>query len=119
MNLWQIRIFAKKRFDIRKSSYKLTARVEEHNLCSTWWLVNYLKIDLQMERFGFGLADLPPDLKIGGFANRFAYHFCDFVFANGRFVRTNSTFFVQIRQYFFSNRQNDLTFANRPTNSQP
>ena len=81
--------------------------------------MNDLKIDLQMERFGFGLADLPPDLKIGGFANHFANHFCDFVFANGRFVRTNSTFFVQIHQYFFINRQNDLTFANRPTNSQP
>ena len=92
---------------------------EEHILCSTWWLVNDLKIDLQMGRFGFGLADLPPDLKIGGVANRFANHFCDFLFANGRFVRTNSTFSVQICQYFFSDRQNDLTFANRPTNSQP
>jgi hypothetical protein len=74
---------------------------EEHILCSTCWLVNDLKIDLQMWRFGQGLADLPPDLKIGGVANRFANHFCDFLFANGRFVRTNSTFCVQICQYFF------------------
>ena len=74
---------------------------------------------LQMERFGHGLADLPPDLKIGGFANRFANHFRDFLFANGLFVRTNSMFFVRIVRYFFSDRRNDLTFANRPTNSQP
>ena len=81
--------------------------------------MNDLKIDLQMGRFGFGLADLPPDLKIGGFANRFANHFCHFLFANGQFVRTNSTFFVQIGQYFFSDCRNYLTFANHPTNSQP
>ena len=62
--------------------------------------MNDLKIDLQMGRFGFGLADLPPDLKIGGFANRFANHFCDFVFADGQFVSINLSFFVQIRQYF-------------------
>ena len=81
--------------------------------------MNDLKNDLQMGRFGFRLAVLPPDLKIRGFANRFAHHFCDFLFANERFVKTNSTFFVQIRQYFFSNLRNNLTFANRPTNSQP
>ncbi len=81
--------------------------------------MNDLKIDLQMERFGFGLADLPPDLKIGGFANRFAYHFCHFVFANGQFVRTKSTLLCKSANIFFSNRRNDLTFANRPTNSKP
>ena len=80
---------------------KMFFHAQEHILCSTWWLVNDLKIDLQMGRFGFGLADLPPDLKIGGVANRFANHFCDFLFANGRFVRTNSTFSVQICQYLF------------------
>jgi len=40
--------------------------------------VNDLKIDLQMGRFGFGLADLPHELKIGGFANRSANHFAIF-----------------------------------------
>jgi hypothetical protein len=74
---------------------------QEHILCSTCWLVNDLKIDLQMGRFGQGLADLPPDLKIGGVANRFANHFCDFLFANGRFVRTNSTFSCANRPIFF------------------
>ena len=35
--------------------------IEEHSLCSMWWLVNDLKIDLQMGRFDLGVADLPPD----------------------------------------------------------
>ena len=74
---------------------------QEHILCSTCWLVNDLKIDLQMWRFGHGLADLPPDLKIGGFANRSANHFCNFLFANQQFVRTNSTFFCANWLIFF------------------
>ena len=62
-----------------------------------------------MGRFEIGLADLPSDLKIGGVANRFANHFCDFLFANGQFVRTNSTFLCKSANIFFSDHRNNLT----------
>ncbi len=45
--------------DLPHEAVKMFYHAQEHILCSTWWLVNDLKLDLQMGRFGFGLADLP------------------------------------------------------------
>ena len=45
--------------------------------------------------------------------------FLRFFICKWTICKNKLNFFVQICQYFFSDRRNDLTFANRPTNSQP
>jgi hypothetical protein len=82
--------------------------------------VNDLKIDLQMGRFDLGVADLPPQFVDLNLCKSIFKSFLRFFICKWMICKNKLNIFGANRPLnFFSDIQHDLTFVNRPTNSQP